>query len=134
MVYRIIYQSTDGHFSLKQFFLGYLIVPVVIVLLQLFLLPSQSYKTVGELIEVIEDIEDNPVPEAEDQVDEHTALLQDEAREHQAAVVADIQDLLGSPKADKQAKREERKNEMSGVWGVMHHARHGSRFAPRGLS
>ena len=123
LVYRLIYQSTEGLFDLKTFFLGYLVVPVAIVLVQLFLLPSQSYKTVGELIEVIEEIEDNPVVQqsADDQIDEHTALLQDEQREHQAAVVADIQDLLGSPKADKQAKREERKNEMSGVWGVMHH-------------
>ncbi len=123
LVYRIIYQSTDGRFGHQKFFLFYLVVPVVIIVLQFTLLPGQSYKTVGELIEVIEDIEDNPAlaSEPDDQVDEETALLQEEEREHQAAVVADIQDLLGSPKADRQAKREERKNEMSGVWGVMHH-------------
>ncbi|KAH8884443.1 MFS general substrate transporter [Thozetella sp. PMI_491] len=120
LVYRIIYQKTEGRFGHQQFFLLYLLVPVVIIVLQFVLLPAQSYKTVGELIEVIEEIEDNP-REPDDQVDEETALLQEEEREHQAAVVADIQDLLGSPKANKQAKREERKNEMSGVWGIMHH-------------
>ncbi|EPE04057.1 major facilitator superfamily transporter [Ophiostoma piceae UAMH 11346] len=116
LVYRIIYEKTAGAFGHRQFFLCYLIVPVIIVVLQLTLLPRQSYKTVGELIEQIEE----PLPEPEDQVDEHTALLREEARVRRESVVADIEELLGSAKADKQAQREERKNEISGVWGVMH--------------
>ena len=116
LVYRIIYEKTAGAFGHRQFFLCYLIVPVIIVVLQLTLLPRQSYKTVGELIEQIEE----PMPEPEDQVDEHTALLQEEARVRRESVVADIEELLGSAKADKQVQREERKNEISGVWGVMH--------------
>lgn len=118
LVYRIVFEKSGGSFGHRKFFVVYLIVPVVIALCQLFILPAQSYKTVGELVEEIEE----PLPEAEpyDQIDEHTALLQEEERMHRATVVEGIHDLLGSAKADKQAQREERKNEISGVWGVMH--------------
>ncbi|KAL5614689.1 hypothetical protein BROUX41_004785 [Berkeleyomyces rouxiae] len=123
--YRIIYERTGGAFNHSKFFTYYLIVPVIIVLLQLFLLPEQSYKTVGELVEVAEQAEE-AATEAQhadvfdDQIDEHTALLRDEERVRCESVVADIEELLGDPKAGRQAKREERKNEISGVWGVMH--------------
>ncbi|KAK4230501.1 major facilitator superfamily domain-containing protein [Podospora fimiseda] len=118
LVYRIIYQKTGGSFGHKKFFLGYLIVPVVIVILQLTLMPAQSYKTVGEMVEEIEE----PIGDQDpyDQVDEETALLQEEERQHRADVIEGLQSVLGSAKADKQAKKEERKNEISGVWGVMH--------------
>ncbi|ERS98434.1 MFS transporter Fmp42 [Sporothrix schenckii 1099-18] len=135
LVYRILFEKTDGAFGHQKFFLLYLVVPVVIVVLQLTLMPRQSYKTVGELIEQIDapllsDLEGphltghttNQASQQyrDDQVDENTALLQEEARAHREAVVADIEELLGSERADKQASREVTKNEISGVWGAMH--------------
>jgi MFS family permease len=118
LVYRLIYEGSGGSFGHHKFFLGYLVVPVVIAVLQLTLLPKQSYKTVGELIEEAE----APIPDMRpyDQVDEHTALLQEEERIRKQSVAADIEDLLGSAKADKQAKKEERTHAVSGVWGAMH--------------
>ncbi|KAK0618341.1 major facilitator superfamily transporter [Bombardia bombarda] len=118
LVYRVIYERTGGEFGHRQFFVAYLIVPAAIVVAQFVLMPAQSYKTVGELVEEIE--EPYADPEPYDQIDEHTALLQEESRQHHAEVVSNIQELLGSTKADKQARREERKNEISGVWGIMH--------------
>lgn len=117
LVYRIIFQKSEGAFGHQRFFMVYLIVPVVIIILQFTLMPSQSYKTVGELVE---EIEEPVAEEPDDQVDEETALLQEEERQHRADVIEGLQNVLGSAKADKQAKREERKNEISGVWGVMH--------------
>jgi MFS family permease len=119
LVYRLIYQATDGSFGHHKFFLVYLVVPAVIAILQLTILPKQSYKTVGELIEEIEEPLPDPAPY--DQTDENTALLQEEQRAHRASVVSQVNELLGSTKANKQAQREEHKNEISGVWGVMHH-------------
>lgn len=118
LIYRLIFEKTGGSFGHDKFFLFYLVVPVVIALLQIFLLPKQSYKTIGEMIEEV----DQPIHprEWEDQVDENTALLEQERREHRESVAADLDHLLGSPRADKQARREEQKNERSGVWGVMH--------------
>ncbi|KAI1653600.1 MFS general substrate transporter [Daldinia decipiens] len=128
LVYRIIYNKTEGAFGYHRLFLGYLIVPAVILVFQLTLLPKQSYKTVGEMIEEIEapafpDPTDTlDVVDADDQVDEQTAFIREEQREHYENVVHDIEELLGSNKVDKdkQARREEEKNERSGVWGVMH--------------
>lgn len=118
LVYRLVFDATDGAFGHDRFFLAYLVVPVVIVLLQFSVLPKQSYKTIGEMIEDV----DRPAPQPvrDDQVDENTALLEQERREHREAVGADLDHLLGSRKADKQARKEEQKNQRSGVWGVMH--------------
>ncbi|KAI0385858.1 MFS general substrate transporter [Hypomontagnella monticulosa] len=128
LVYRIIYGKTGGSFGHHQFFLAYLVVPVVILIFQLTLLPKQSYKTVGEMIEEIEapafddPITASNIANVDDQVDEQTALLREEQREHHESIVHDIEELLGSSRVDKdkQAQHEEAKNERSGVWGVMH--------------
>ncbi|KAI1213903.1 MFS general substrate transporter [Annulohypoxylon truncatum] len=128
LIYRIIYLKSEGAFGHHKFFLGYLVVPAVILVVQLTILPKRSYKTMGEMIE---EYEAPPfgdasavanVVNADDQVDEQTALLREEQREHHESVIHDIEDLLGSDEADKdkQAQREEAKNEKSGVWGVMH--------------
>lgn len=118
LVYRIIFEKSGGSFGHHKFFLAYLVVPVIMVLLQIFILPKQSYKTIGEMIEDV----DQPLAthELDDQIDENTALLEQERREHREAVEADLEDLLGSRKADQQAKKEEEKNKKSGVYGVMH--------------
>lgn len=117
LIYRIIFEKTGGSFGHHRFFLAYLVVPVIIAVLQFVLLPKHSYKTIGEMIEQV----DQPIPEVvEDQVDEHTALLEQERIETRDAMAADLEDLIGSKKADKQQQREEKKNDISGVWGVMH--------------
>ncbi|KAK3395880.1 major facilitator superfamily domain-containing protein [Sordaria brevicollis] len=120
LVYRVIYERTNEAFGHQSFFLAYLVVPAAIVVIQFVLMPAQSYKTVGELVEEIEEPIAVDSGAFDDQIDEETALLHEEERQHRAEVVSGIQELLGTTKADKQARREERKNEISGVWGVMH--------------
>jgi hypothetical protein len=129
LLYRVVFESTDGVFGHQDFFLVYLVVPAIILVLQLTVLPAQSYKTVGEMIEHIEGPQfantngmrdETDEVAVDDQLDEGTALLREERREHREQVAAEIEELLGSAKADTQAQREERKNERSGVWGVMH--------------
>ncbi|KAH7035213.1 major facilitator superfamily domain-containing protein [Microdochium trichocladiopsis] len=140
LVYRLVYESTGDSLGHHEFFLAYLVVPVLIIVTQLTILPKQSYKTVGEMVD---DIHAGPIggggaalydPDNEDaivddQVDEQTALLREEQRqsdlEHQAAI-AGIDELLGNEPGknlvDEQISREEAKNERSGVWGAMHAA------------
>ncbi|KAK1724597.1 hypothetical protein CaCOL14_002393 [Colletotrichum acutatum] len=121
LVYRLIFQASEGTFGHEKFFKVYLIVPVFIIVAQFALMPKQSYKTVGELVELQEETaaanESDPDP-YDDQIDENTALLREERR-HRESVVADVEQLLGTQKVDKQI-RQENKNEISGVWGVMH--------------
>ncbi|KAI1864314.1 hypothetical protein JX265_008685 [Neoarthrinium moseri] len=128
LIYRLIFEHTEGAFGHEKFFLAYLVVPVIIIIVQFTILPAQSYKTVGEMIEDIEGHEQTPFAAngdpTDDQIDEETALLREEQREQQrqqhSTAVREIEELLGSTKADEQVHREETKNEISGVWGVMH--------------
>ncbi|KAF7559588.1 hypothetical protein G7046_g4554 [Stylonectria norvegica] len=131
LVYRIIFNATAGAFDLHRFFIFFLAVPVAILVLQLTLMPSQSYKTMGELVDQVEAADaayaalGDSQHSMEDQVDEHTALLREERREERErreAVVADVESLLGSDKGDQQVQAKERHAAASGVWGVMHDA------------
>ncbi|RDL36889.1 uncharacterized protein BP5553_06241 [Venustampulla echinocandica] len=118
LVYRMIYQWSNTTFWPKKFFLAYLAIPGFILLVQIFVMPKASYKTVGELVKQAKDAEEAIY---DDQLDEHTALLRDERRENpQKQVITEITDLLGSTKGGSQRKKEKDKNSISGVWGVMH--------------
>ena len=50
LAYRVAYEKTNGKISLSQWFFGYLIVPAFILTAQLTIMPSKSYKTIGELV------------------------------------------------------------------------------------
>jgi MFS family permease len=98
--YRLIYQGTGGSFTPKKFFLLYLIVPVLVLLAQLFIMPSQSYKTLGEI--------NNQTGATDSAINENNGPLTDETA------------LLGSKNASNQAKAEEEKAARSGVYGALH--------------
>ncbi|KAK6459988.1 hypothetical protein DFJ63DRAFT_323932 [Scheffersomyces coipomensis] len=53
LIYRIIYTSMSK-ISIENFFTVYLIVPVFILICQLSIMPSQSYKTIGTLAKIAE--------------------------------------------------------------------------------
>jgi MFS family permease len=125
LVYRLVWQATNGALNQAGFFSLYLFVPASIILLQFILMPAQSYKTAGELIEAlrepleaIEEIDSRPV----EAVNELTAFLHEEDFQEQVDVIEGIQDVLGPAKArpDEQLERETHRNDISGVWGVMH--------------
>lgn len=132
LVYRIIYDDTDGQFDQRRFFLVYLVVPVFIVIVQLLYMPAKSYKTVGELVDQADEAQaanniQTPSTPFDDQVTEETALLHNERRQLQIEqrqerehIVDEVESLLGSVTADDLVEEEERKNTTSGVWGVMH--------------
>lgn len=45
LIYRIIYNKTEGKFTLESFFKLYLFVPIFITMVQIFIMESDSYKT-----------------------------------------------------------------------------------------
>ncbi|PQE27208.1 major facilitator superfamily transporter protein [Rutstroemia sp. NJR-2017a WRK4] len=116
LVYRMLYQWSNETLHPKKFFLVYLAVPAFIFVAQLFIMPHQSYKTVGELVQQVEDTDSI----YDDQMDENTALLREERRQRRESVVSEITELLGTKPGSKQVKQEERKNKISGVWGALH--------------
>lgn len=115
LVYRKLYEFTDGSFGTKKFFLAYLVVPALIFLVQILIMPKASYKSVGELVHQVESADTY-----DDQIDENTALLHDERRQRRESMISQIEDLLGSKPGSKQIKQEDRKSRISGVWGAMH--------------
>ncbi|TKA56567.1 hypothetical protein B0A49_11993, partial [Cryomyces minteri] len=114
LIYRLIYQASNGTFWPKKFFLIYLVVPAFILLAQLFLMPSTSYKTVGELVA---SAENDPLdaPQATD-----TDSLRAARRHRRESAISEITSLLGSKDAAHQTADEESKKRVSGVWGALH--------------
>lgn len=118
LFFRLIYSASGGTFTSQKFFLIYLIVPAFIMVVQIFVMPANSYKTVGELI-------------AHDQseIDEATANSTEETgrgrrnneqlNKRRESAVSEMTSLLGKS-GNKQQEQEEKKKRISGVWGALH--------------
>lgn len=82
LIYRIVYQNLQK-ISLHSFFITYLIIPLFILLCQLFIMPTSSYKTLGTVQKLgIEGLDENgQLLEGDDganivpDIDERTSLL-----------------------------------------------------------
>jgi hypothetical protein len=125
LLFRIIYDSTSGSFGMRQLFLFYLIVPLLILASQLWIMPLQSYETKIELAQAEVEIKaptfvlhdsDNEL-EDDNEIWHVRSLRHDE----RTKIAAEIKDLLGT---HKERRRQERKDdeirEASGVWGALH--------------
>lgn len=121
LFYRLIYAASDGTFWPKKFFLAYLAVPAFILVVQIFLMPRNSYKTVGELvIQVEEQVHDEHESDNEIEDQELLARVRQVRRERGESIISEITELLGSKKGQKQVKKEEEQKHISGVWGALH--------------
>jgi hypothetical protein len=125
LLYRLIYSATDGAFYPKKFFLAYLIVPAFIITVQAFVMPANSYKTVGELVvqaeaEAAAEAEEIDGPEDATESDSLLAERMQAMRERRESVIAEITHLIGSKDAVKQAEKDQETRTKSGVWGAMH--------------
>jgi MFS family permease len=124
LAFRLLYQSTNGSFSVRQFFLLYLFVPVLVLLANLFLLPSRSYETRAEL-ETHRTTLENNLADLHDSDDDLPATDMVRIRSGRAAkraeAAAQITDLIGSQvqQIDHEIKEDEKKI-ASGVWGILH--------------
>lgn len=117
LFYRLIYTASNGTFNLQKFFLAYLLVPVFVFIAQIVLMPSSSYKTVGELMAYTEAVSHGEEQADNDERADHAPKTQHNGRESEDS---EITSLLGHKGADKQQLQEERKKAISGVWGALH--------------
>ena len=117
LFYRLIYSASNGSFTLQRFFLMYLIVPVFILVVQILIMPANSYKTVGEMVAQIE----RPSEESETTQNGTTEGHEDHNRrhKHRESEASETTSLLGRF-GNAQQKQEEKKKDISGVWGVLH--------------
>lgn len=121
LFYRLIYTASNGTFNPQKFFLAYLTVPIFVFITQVCLMPSKSYKTVGELITYAEAFcHREEQAEWRNGDNERTNHVPEDGRNRRESVVSEITSLLGHKGGDKQQQQEERKRAISGVWGVLH--------------
>ncbi|KAI9891799.1 MAG: hypothetical protein M1814_002364 [Vezdaea aestivalis] len=121
LIYRLAYKASGGKYTPSKFFLSYLVIPAAILLIQIFVMPGQSYKTVSELrmeAEIPEDPETDP--EIQSASGDRRDNLIEDYRIRRESVVGEITELLGSKGAERHAKKEELKRARSGVYGVLH--------------
>lgn len=114
LLFRVLFEATNGRLDTQRLFLIYAIVPILIFIVQMFVMPKESYKSVSDIVKEAEDEMDIPTPP------EVSAPEQDMFRERRASISSEIQSLLEVSTNAKRAKREDKKNKMSGVWGVLH--------------
>ncbi|KAK7725385.1 hypothetical protein SLS57_003862 [Botryosphaeria dothidea] len=121
LFYRLIFQATGGDLTPKKFFLIYLVVPVYILIVQITLMPSKSYETVGELACRADDATTD-FHDSDDDISEESIVqrLRDDRRARRESLASEITSLLDGKDAAKRAEEEEKKKETSGVWGALH--------------
>ncbi|OJD40757.1 major facilitator superfamily transporter [Diplodia corticola] len=121
LFYRLLYQATGGDLTLKKFFLVYLAVPVYIFIVQMTLMPSKSYETVGELASRAEDAATD-YHDSDEDIQEESIIqrLRNDRRARRESLASEITALLDGKDATARAEEQEKKKENSGVWGALH--------------
>lgn len=125
LFYRLAYEATNHTFKPAQFFMWYLVVPLLIFLAQVLILPSKPYKTTFQLevqIEVVCNTSQD-FHESDEAItdDEEVDQLRAERRHKRRAKLKNIDNVLGD--SDQRLQREEQEEERhvnSRVWGVLH--------------
>ncbi|KAK9248581.1 major facilitator superfamily domain-containing protein [Lipomyces tetrasporus] len=138
LVYRLIYDETNGRFHPKAFFLLYLIVPLFILVASATVMPKDSYKPGGNIAKFLEEDDEIDLADASSilalDVDSRTGGV-DTLRRDKTAVDGGIEDALLSEQAALLSEDDRRLNQkdlfeynaeemaklrISGVWGVLH--------------
>lgn len=124
LLFRLVYEASGGSFGPVQFFVLYLIVPVFIIVAQVFLMNEETYKSMPQLEMKIEhqknatrDVHDSD----EEYSDKEVTRLRQGRRERRASKLQELDKLLGNAEIRyERVRQEEGRLATSGVWGVLH--------------
>ncbi len=120
LFFRLIYSASNRSFTPQRFFLMYLVVPVFIMFVQIFVMPANSYKTLGELITQVENpSEDSGTTEYGTEDSARGRRDHEQRIKRRESAVSEMTSLLGKSGNEQQEQELEKKN-ISGVWGVLH--------------
>ncbi|KAL3264956.1 hypothetical protein ABHI18_000233 [Aspergillus niger] len=125
LFYRIVYEATGGSFDPRKFFLGYTIVPGLILVALITLMPSRDYQGTHELEVKIEKAEDatRDIHDSDDDIESDTELqrVRSERAERRRNKMRKIAKVLGDEGERKEREqREEDRHAASAVWGALH--------------
>ena len=122
LVYRLLWEASDGNFHPWQFFFAFLVVPIAILIAEWTLMPANAYKTTHELEDKLEKVQDPAlgVPESDEDslVDTEVDLSQSQRRESK---LHQIEEVVGdTTEREERARAVEKRHVVSGIWGVLH--------------
>ena len=124
LFFRIVYDATDRAFKPQHFFLVYLAVPVAILICQLTFLPTESYKTAGQLqmkLEHADDVMRDVHTSDEDLSEDEIWARRKERSARRRNRQKKLNRLVGSPdRRKKLEEQEEHRQDAAGVWGALH--------------
>lgn len=140
LVFRLLNEASDGHFTSQRFFLAYLIVPLFIIVVQFTVMPATSYKTAGELVQQakvhisaeLNDRVDAAIPDRNE-----GERQRNDRRVQRQSIVNKIQDLLtdndnisvisdpilgtnNDDEGPRQTRQQPETHTAGGVWGALH--------------
>lgn len=117
LFYRLTYTAFGNRFGLQKFFVIYLIIPLLILISQVFLMPSASYKSLGEIAEHAKSSssdwdsgEGEPISQAQEARVNHVGRAMNEYTSL----------LVNNSNNDINQREEERERKFCGVWGALH--------------
>ncbi|CAG8364682.1 unnamed protein product [Penicillium salamii] len=125
LIYRLVYEATARRFTPDKFFLGYLIVPVLIIFALVTVMPKRDYVSTLQLENRIERAEDATydVHDSDDDIDSQSELnrIRKKRADLRKRRLRQIDTVLGD-KDERQlrADKEEDRQQTSWVWGVLH--------------
>ncbi|KAJ5551450.1 Major facilitator superfamily domain general substrate transporter, partial [Penicillium sp. DV-2018c] len=125
LFYRLLYEASDGAFTPKKFFLGYLIVPACLLITLVTVMPARDYVSTLQLENRIERAEDatRDVHDSDDEIESPSELsrVRKKRAERRRKKIREIDAVLGDKdERERRAHREEDRHEASWVWGVLH--------------
>lgn len=125
LFYRFAYEGSGMTFTPDKFFLGYLIVPAVILIALLTFMPKRDYRTTMQLEIKMEKAEDatRDIHSSDDEIDSERELERVRSRraDRRKDTIKQINKVLGD-KDERQlrAEREEDRHHAAKVWGALH--------------
>lgn len=125
LFYRSIYEASDRNITPDRFFLGYLVVPMLIFIAQVTFMPSRDYVPTSTLEDKMEKAEDatRDVHESDEDIESERELerVRSERAERRKRKARQIHKVLGSTdEIQSRAEKEEDRQITSQVWGVLH--------------
>lgn len=117
LFYKVAYEKSGGAFHIHDFFTLFLVVPVFILLAQIFIMPHEPYVTMKELALESLDIHEATSSESVD-VTEETALLETTGNLSVSGVPTYLDN--GKDNGHISHSHVDELEQNSGVWGVLH--------------
>ncbi|KZL83173.1 major facilitator superfamily transporter [Colletotrichum incanum] len=125
LLYRMVYEATDGKLSLEKFFYAYISIPVLILIAEFAYMPIRSYHTTTQLEQKIERAQDETrdVHESDEEIEDARELqkVRSARADRRLFKLDQIEEVAGdAEQREERIKINEERQEASGVWGVLH--------------